>query len=359
MIFLLNNTNDCKYEYANKKNFLCLQAKWIYDSVKAGYLLPFEQYNIKLLEKENLTNKSKTNVPLISVSAVPVQKNLTPIENEMLSDDETIIYDLSENNSEEIDFDSNLIEISKKPLIMFEGFNLAELNELFEKTEKIPQISIKDKLGNGTHLILKNPIGTEKVLSAIAAGSWILKQDFIFDSLKMNKLVSENKFQWGWEFVDKLETINSVSEKLMVSGLRWKCYLDKNEKKLFEGIRFLFITTDSLMMNCCKSILSSGGAKLYFIDDLKTKQNSLLPIIDYALIDNKLENKPNVQMELISSCIEYFQSKNTLISYQNVLQFILDGPSHNVSAINSLKDKFSINLKNITNSLFNIYGKNL
>lgn len=364
MILLLNDKNGCRYENARKENFFFLQIKWIHDSLKAGYLMPFEQYKMEYLDKQTTEENNKAQSKITSIQTDVSNENSQNSNNNeemLLSEDDTIIYDFDNDSLKEIDLDTNLLlDLSNKSSLMFEGFNFENWNTIVENTRKTLQIPIKDNTENGTHLILRNPIGSEKVLSAIAYGSWILKPDYFSDSIKLAKLLPENKYQWGWEFVDKLDRINSVSEKLMVSALRWKCYLDKNQKKLFEDIQFLFLTADTTMMNCCKNILSAGGATLYFIDDLKNNPNStILPFIDYALIDTELVQKPNVSMEFISYCIEHFQSKNTLISFQNIVQFILDGPSENVSVIKSLKNKYLINIKTIKKSITNIYNKKL
>ncbi|KAH9510452.1 protein kinase activating protein dpb11 [Dermatophagoides farinae] len=128
-----------------------------------------------------------------------------PIEDEVdIENDDVEEYECDHNMCSLIQGENeeqNLEMNAPIPTIMFSGFEREEKLRLSKLcNEKIPKIIIKDDsivTSELTHLILVEPCGTEKVYAAIVAGAFILKPNYIEDSIKTNTLLNEKEYQWG------------------------------------------------------------------------------------------------------------------------------------------------------------------
>lgn len=270
---------------------------------------------------------------------------------------------IEHNDNEEFvyDDDEELMEtISKsiKPVLMFSGFPDQIKIKLIQTIDKKLGIRVHDEqivTDEVTHLILHEAAASEKVVSAIGAGVWILKSSYIMDSLKNGTLMPEKEYQWGLELIGKEPFDNR--ERVMLSAFQWKCHLDRIKKKLFQDTNVIFMNniTNLNHLISCKNVLLSGGANVYFIDDFfekETELDLLLPNIHWALIDNKFHEKPLMTIENMKKYIEYFDQNNILIYTQIIPRYIRDGPEF---TIEDHKNKFSVKLEALLNSMSNYY----
>ncbi|OTF74419.1 PTCB-BRCT domain containing protein [Euroglyphus maynei] len=312
-------------------NVPCLQLKWIYDSFETGHILPFDQYLINTESEKSSTSTNEDNDDDDDDES-DCQELCSKAE---ISDDE-YEYDpymrsiiLNENDEEDWKINPPI------PTIMFSGFKKEERLHLSKLcNEKISEIIIKDDpviTKELTHLILAEPCGTEKVYAAIAAGAFILKPDYIKDSIEKHKLLTEKEYQWGNGIDD--DQIGTSGPKLMKSAIKWNNYLKKIIRQpMFYGHKFLLIFDvtkfDSTMLMSCANILRAGGAKIIHPDELNGVENEeeLLQQIDYAIIEWRKEKKFTITKQSLLNYIEYFNQNERLISDIIIYRYIMDGP---------------------------------
>lgn len=292
--------------------------------------------------KINETNNNDENIDKLNQQSESI---------EMDSDNEEFAYD---------DDDELMATISKTnvPVLMLSGFADSIKNNLTKQIEHSLSIRVHDEqlvTNEVTHLILFEPAASEKVISAIAAGIWILKVSYVNDSIQKGRLLPETEYQWGLEMLEKSPL--DTREKVLLSAYEYKCHLDKIKKKLFQDINFIFMhdISHSNQLISCKNVLISGGANIYFIDnfaDNETELELLLPKIHWALIDCKYPKKPLMTIDNMKKYINYFNENDILIYCQIIPRLIRDGPKF---TIEDCKNRFPINLNNILNSLSQNY----
>ncbi|UXI16565.1 N-acetylated-alpha-linked acidic dipeptidase 2 [Sarcoptes scabiei] len=248
---------------------------------------------------------------------------------------------------------------SNEAVFMFSGFETEEKTKLIKNVEEILKVTVHDDplvSHQVTHFILYEPCATEKVLAIIAAGIGILKPDYVTDCLNAKKLLPHSKYQWGLDFVQNSPK-NLSRVKLMVSALRWKEYLADKKQRLFDGLKFLFLITveNSSMMSACVNILKAGGAEVILLDDFEEKESmlqSILPEIDFALIDFQFKEQPRISKRSFIECIKYLDQKNVIMSHRIISRYIIEGPG---TSLQILKDKFPISFQDIRTLISRIY----
>lgn len=101
-----------------------------------------------------------------------------------------------------------------------------------------------------THLIIGIPTKTEKFLSSIASGKWILKKSFIEDSRIAGRFVSECDHEWGGE-------LNPT--KLTLSCRRWRLKIQNDKVGAFNNW-IVYIIAEPNRLDGLRRLLISGGA---------------------------------------------------------------------------------------------------
>ncbi|XP_023248158.1 DNA topoisomerase 2-binding protein 1 [Copidosoma floridanum] len=78
VIAVKSSTPSEKLKYAMQNNIPCLNIDWIYDSVKAGYSLPFKKYLIESTQACSTPEKNAARLPmnLSSISIIPGDNNM-------------------------------------------------------------------------------------------------------------------------------------------------------------------------------------------------------------------------------------------------------------------------------------------
>nr|XP_027202237.1 uncharacterized protein LOC113796211 [Dermatophagoides pteronyssinus] len=197
---------------------------------------------------------------------------------------------------------------------MFSAFDDDSKTKLIKLSQDILNIIIiDDKIFTNevTHLILNQPKCSEKVFAAISAGAFILKPEYIYDSIQAKKLLPEQNYQWGIDSND-LQSNNSDNNniqsefngnRLMKSAIEWKQQIDENNnKKIFEDWKILLLNPmidDDTLLNSCENILRAGGANIFSINDLMiescdTNLGEIIESIDYAIVNPNWTNKPKL-----------------------------------------------------------------
>ena len=237
-------------------------------------------------------------------------------------------------------------------LFMFSGFTLdtreditnMAANKLMLKVSNDPSIT-----EDVTHLILNEPYASEKTLSAIAAGIWILKPNYIQDSMKAGRLLSEVDYQWGFEF-EWLSSSKHVRHRLMASSIKWRTHITKTKMKAFHDWSVLILNTSQMIQSCVK-ILKSGDAKIYLIDDYanrKSELQSLINTVRFAIIDIKFQTKPIFPKQAYLDYISTLCKDKKIIQYESITRWIIDGPGSFVD------EKFFLTEQNIRDALAKI-----
>lgn len=344
-ILLLNSPNGEKYKHAKTMNIPCLQTKWIYDSLETGHILPFDQYYIDT-ESESSENDVHENVYNPDEDDNYEEMNdenetqLNQVEDEVdVENDDVEEYECDHNMCSLIqggNEEQNLEMNAPIPTIMFSGFEREEKLRLSKLcNEKIPEIIIKDDsivTSELTHLILVEPCGTEKVYAAIVAGAFILKPNYIEDSIKTNTLLNEKEYQWGNGIDD--EKIGTCCPKLMKSAIKWNNHLKQIKQSMFHGHKFLLLF-DVTKFNCkmlmsCANILRAGGAEIIHPDEFNNVEKEelleLLHHIDYAIIQWREGQNFTINHKSLFDYIEYFEQNERLITDTIIYKYIMEGP---------------------------------
>ncbi|OTF82829.1 hypothetical protein BLA29_000303 [Euroglyphus maynei] len=162
-----------------------------------------------------------------------------------------------------------------------------------------------------THLILNRPRCSEKVFSAIAAGAFILKPEYIYDSILAKKLLPEPNYQWGrMNSNDSDETSNRQSglneDRLMRVAIQWKDRIDESNRKIFQDLKILLLNPmmdddhDS-HLNSCANIVRAGGGRVFSIADLIVESHNdgnldeMIEGMDLAIVNPTWKEKPTLQ----------------------------------------------------------------
>ncbi|XP_075587958.1 uncharacterized protein LOC142597592 [Dermatophagoides farinae] len=185
-------------------------------------------------------------------------------------------------------------EEKKTAVFMFSKFGDYYLKTNFqEMAQDVLNIIVKDDrilTKDVTHLILNRPRPTEKVFWAIAAGAYILKPEYIYESIKSKKLLPEENYQWGLDSnVPSTSTSSSGDQsqineyQLLKVAMEWKQEIDKNNRKPFQDMKMLLLDPmqgDSYLKKIA-NILRAGGADVMTIEEISNESRES---IHFALL---------------------------------------------------------------------------
>ncbi|KFM76257.1 DNA topoisomerase 2-binding protein 1-B, partial [Stegodyphus mimosarum] len=146
-----------------------------------------------------------------------------------------------------------------------------------------------------THLILRNPIKNEKLLSSIASGKWILHPDYLKESEVQKRFLPEIDFEWGGPGTCKyMQNIAPNSEKLAKCPIRWRKKLNGNKDMFgaFHNWKVVVFAEDKAKLSTYTKILEAGGAEIVPTSDA----DSALDTISHVFVDVKKKNGCKVDL---------------------------------------------------------------
>ncbi len=266
-------------------------------------------------------------------------------ENEVqIIKDQSIENELIVNQSS----DSNKTEEITIPSVsrgfMFSGYDEQTKSEFAQIVYDLKGFVVDSTqvLDSVTHLIIRDPSATEKTLSAIASGIYILKEDFLFESKKNSCFVNEEQFEWGFALSnscnDSFEK-KSVRKKLMISAVEWRKHLNEanDRRKIFHDWNVLMINETKLTKPYAQ-VLKCGNANVVELSqDLELIH---LHQFKYAFIDkNEINLLPKYALIFVKELIKH----QKLLNIDFVSHYILNGPNISIfAAISKVLIKDSI-----------------
>ncbi|CAM8930809.1 unnamed protein product [Rhodiola kirilowii] len=84
-----------------------------------------------------------------------------------------------------------------------------------------------------THFIVPEPLRTEKFFAAAASGRWILKPDYLTESLKAGKFLEEEPYEW------KNNDPGQVGKVDLVAPRKWRILRERTGHGAFHGMRII------------------------------------------------------------------------------------------------------------------------
>ncbi|KAL1497085.1 hypothetical protein ABEB36_008102 [Hypothenemus hampei] len=225
----------------------------------------------------------------------------------------------------------NLNKNSSKPCVMWSRICNKD-NSIFSKLESKNLITTSKVFGpNVTHLVIMvDEMGritsyTAKILQAIAAGIWVVRYEWVEDSLKLNKLVSEIPYE-------ALDTSGEAGPKIS--------RLTRKENPLFHGFRFYCAPPlkavskqelEIILKLCGGEIANDMG--VFLNQDSKVNiiltENSLSQINDPEIYNTWLEvyKVVTVEVEWLTNCIGQYN----LVSFR---PYILSSEDTSIGDLN-------------------------
>lgn len=234
---------------------------------------------------------------------------------------------------------SSRLEVAKphrKPVIKFTAFNVDVkdnerylLGELIAKAEILGARVIKsnDETSEScTHLVAYESYLTERLLTGIAAGVWVVNVDFIKESAIAGKFIDETRYEW------KHIMNNQGEKKILSSG--WRQRFQKTGRRAFEGMVLVYINQHPTLSSNI-AVARAGGAKVHQLDDYVGSSaafEELLAKLNYAVAMLPIQDRiPNRTMRLLES-IE--SSKRTIINGNFFSKCLLQTPETQKDLLN-------------------------
>jgi hypothetical protein len=230
-----------------------------------------------------LQNKEQELSEIPNESKLSKENEVEIIEDQFLENEQIIDLRLSFGEP----MDVSLTSISRG--FMFSGYDTQTKYKLSEIVTNLNGFVVDSNhiVESVTHLITKTPNITEKILSAIASGIWILKEEFIYDSQSKSAFVSEEQYEWGLysNQNENIERGSQTCDSVMKSSIDWRKYLLLKKKKgIFENFKVLMFHKTKLTKTYAQ-VLSCGKAEVVFINE--NLKISDLSQFEFALIDLK------------------------------------------------------------------------
>lgn len=207
-----------------------------------------------------------------------------------------------------------------------------ELRSVYAKKIKAlgGKVSEKDHWDEScTHLIIKEPNRGEKYLAAIASGVWVLKPEYMEESIKQGKFVNEEDYEWG----------NGPDDTYIAKAApRWRLRLENYLKPAVDKVRGSFEGWNILLMVDPKKregftrLLKAGKGKVTLlkssIRNIKNKEYT------HFFIDGTTRNR----LKDLSS-ISYLMERNILCYDAQYIAEYLTSP-------NPQSSRFEIKINN-------------
>ncbi|XP_027047528.1 SMC5-SMC6 complex localization factor protein 1-like [Pocillopora damicornis] len=106
-----------------------------------------------------------------------------------------------------------------------------------------------------THIVCGKPNRGEKFLCGCVSGKWILRRQYIEDSMKAGKWLDEHLYEWNEQCA-----VEGISASHISSPSRWRKLLQQNIPSPFEGWKALVVVAVAKKRAAYKRLLEVGGA---------------------------------------------------------------------------------------------------
>ncbi|KAI2811871.1 DNA topoisomerase 2-binding protein 1 [Blomia tropicalis] len=188
------------------------------------------------------------------------------------------------------------------PVIVFSGFEQKEKESLCEQVFENLNGQVYDDrylTNDVTHLIINELRASEKLLSAMALGIWIMKPEYVKDSIKAGRWLPELQYQWGKEDDNQVlpikELNRTLEQQLISSSISWRQNRERTGLLAFHDWNILILNNSKLIQIVTK-IFQLGGGRLYYMDDyIGSRELDLKEIMEkvrYAIIDLGYKKEP-------------------------------------------------------------------
>ena len=219
-----------------------------------------------------------------------------------------------------------------KKYFLFSGYEDEAKTQLSKIVEELGGEVVDGMTDSVTHLVIRDPSATEKTLSAIASGLWVLNEDYLNESKLKGQFVDEEDYEWG-SIVKSDSDPKSIRKKILVSAIGWRKRLAKESKergrrvKVFDNWDVLFLNQTKMTLSY-SLVLKAGNANVVQLGpefDLKRLNDVKFVILDHHSIKDMPEF--SLKVAKLSSKLEKLH-KLDFVSY-----FLINGPDFDLSSI--------------------------
>ncbi|KAJ6222444.1 hypothetical protein RDWZM_000989 [Blomia tropicalis] len=230
------------------------------------------------------------------------------------------------------------------PVIVFSGFEQKEKESLCEQVFEILNGRVYDDrylTNDVTHLIINELRASEKLLSAMALGIWIMKPEYVKDSIKAGRWLPELQYQWGKEDDNQVlpikELNRTLEQQLISSSISWRQNRERTGLLAFHDWNILILNNSKLIQIVTK-IFQLGGGRLYYMDDyIGSRELDLKVIMEkvrYAIIDLGYKKEPAHGKKRFLELVKWLTLREKVIRYEFLSNYIISGKNEEEDALN-------------------------
>ena len=233
-------------------------------------------------------------------------------------------------NTESIDLDSEddnteVSEVQQRKVILFSGYEDNERMNLEIIVEELGGLVVhSDNVDdNVTHLVIKELSATEKTLSAIANGIWVVRDVYLYKSKEAGHFVNEEEYEW-YNVIDKEE--KTMRKRIMLASRNWRIHLkEMTEKhgrrvKAFDRMNVLFLFQTKYTVPYSQVVKSSNANVLTMGPELDDED---LEKLDIAFVDHKWDGEVS---KLANKIGKKLIGMNKLYKVDYISVFLMAGP---------------------------------
>jgi hypothetical protein len=179
----------------------------------------------------------------------------------------------------------------------------SSLDHLKEQIETIPGgkcISTSNDYNmDCTHIVLAQLKRTERFLCGCSAGRWIIKPEYITDSLKKNRYVDEELYEWKG---DGEANCTTTSTKMLWNGAPnyWRVHREQTGGGAFKGKKIILYVSEKSQppLDILKKVIQAGDGSTIVYDQHTPLSEKTMKEVDYALVDaaNTKKNDKLIKM---------------------------------------------------------------
>ncbi|XP_069952574.1 SMC5-SMC6 complex localization factor protein 1 isoform X3 [Cherax quadricarinatus] len=156
-----------------------------------------------------------------------------------------------------------------------------------------------------THVIAKEFSTTEKVLGALAGGKWLLKPEYVIDSVKQGRWLAESNYE--------LQNQNEVAKHC-------RLFRKRKGKLIFEGWTMFIILENKIKARSFRRIAAGGGAEIASPSEMSK--------VDLVISDAVMVNTARSLVGCITPIVSMDYIKDTLLLKADPLdlrRYVIDG----------------------------------
>jgi hypothetical protein len=279
-------------------------------------------------DKKKITKAIEWKIPILKQEWIydcttmwtqaPISQKYLWIEDQDIGDE--VLKVVKKQRLENGDSKATVVEkkIEERCILVSNGY------ELKDEIEKLPggkMIESTSYFAECTHIILPVLKRTEKFLCACSAGKWVVKPEFIKESIKKGQFVDEEDFEWSSQTVE--QCTSSSSKPLWLGAPHyWRIQREKNGGGAFKGKTILVYTSSSTPpKDVLQKVIQSGEGKPIICVTSTVLKDALVKETSYAVVDQeasaadkfiKLLKKNNIKMYKTILLLDMFTLKPTV-----------------------------------------------